>query len=185
VPCRAGVVRQCAGTRVARVRPVILVRHGHAGNKSAWHHDDELRPLSARGRAQATSLVAAFAGDPVDAVSSSPATRCVQTLAPLAASRGLKVERTPLLAKDARADLLLEWLLAHSDAHWVVCTHGEVFAALLAVGLRAGVLVDPLQVTEKGAAWRVRRDCAARLDLEYLPPRLLASSWRPDETWRA
>ena len=158
---------------MTRVGVVILVRHAHAGTKSAWHHDDELRPLSARGRAEATSLVATFAGDQVDAAWSSPATRCLQTLAPFAAARALQVEPTRLLAKDARADLLLDWLLAHSGARWVVCTHGEVFTALLAAGLRAGVLVDPVQVTEKGAAWRVTHDRAARVHLEYLPPGVL------------
>lgn len=149
---------------------MILVRHAHAGNKASWHHDDELRPLSARGEAQAISLVAALAGDRVEFVWSSPALRCLQTLAPLGEARGLRVQPTALLAKDTNIDVLLGWLLAHQASPWVLCTHGEVFKALLAAGLSSGVLTTPARVTEKGAAWRVTREGESSVQLEYLPP---------------
>lgn len=115
-------------------------------------------------------MIASLAADPVDCVWSSPAVRCVQTVAPLAAARDLSVLPTQLLAKDASIDLLLAWLLAHQDSSWVVCTHGEVFKALRAAGLSAGLLTSPTRVTEKGAAWRVSQDGDSRIKLDYLPP---------------
>ena len=36
--------------------PLLLVRHGRAGNRSKWKRDDRLRPLSRRGLRQAKDL---------------------------------------------------------------------------------------------------------------------------------
>jgi len=126
--------------------------------------------LSQRGLLQAASLVGTLAADPVDAVWSSPAIRCRQTVEPLAAARGLAVHDNDLLGKNARIDALLLWLLAHEHDPWILCTHGEVFKALLVAGRSAGLVTAPARVTEKGAAWRVTRGTDAPLELEYLPP---------------
>ena len=152
---------------------MILVRHAHAGSKAQWHQDDALRPLSPRGRTQAAGLIATLAADDLSAAWSSPTVRCRQTLAPLAAERGLSIQDQPLLAKGARAEDLLEWMLAHASAPWVLCTHGEVFKALLLGALSSGLVTAPAIVTEKGAAWRVTRHSDSRTELEYLPPILL------------
>lgn len=152
---------------------MILVRHAHAGTKADWIDDDEQRPLSARGRSQASSLIGTLAADPVECVWSSPAVRCLETVAPLAAARGLPVLSTQLLAKDAPIELLLAWLLAHHSSPWVLCTHGEVFTSLLTAGCSAGFVTTPAQVTEKGGAWRISQDGDARAELDYLPPSML------------
>jgi 8-oxo-dGTP diphosphatase len=36
--------------------PVILIRHGDAGQRQDWRGDDRLRPLSTRGHRQADRL---------------------------------------------------------------------------------------------------------------------------------
>ncbi|QTE28102.1 SixA phosphatase family protein [Pengzhenrongella sicca] len=149
---------------------MILVRHAHAGTKASWHRDDGLRPLSRCGHAQAVSLVVALAGDRVDTLWASPTVRCQQSLAPLARARGMRVQDAGLLAKDTQVDRLLQWLLDHEQAPWVLCTHGEVFAALLVAGRSAGVITTEVRVTEKGGAWRVTRDFDRPVHLEYLPP---------------
>lgn len=158
---------------MARVKNMLLVRHAHAGSKSAWHEDDGLRPLSPLGREQARSLIKSLAADSIDCVWSSPAVRCLQTVAPLADVLELPVLPTQLLAKEAPIELLVAWLLAHQSSPWVVCSHGEVFKALLAAGLSAGLITSPARVTEKGAVWRVSRDGDSRLELDYLPPSVL------------
>lgn len=152
---------------------MILVRHAHAGNKANWRQDDALRPLSARGLAQTASLVATLAEDDISVVWSSPTVRCRQTVEPLAVERGLTVRDHGLLAKDAPVDALLSWLLANQRAPWVLCTHGEVFRALLQAARTSGLVTVPVVVTEKGAAWRVKRDQDGVTDLEYVPPLLL------------
>jgi phosphohistidine phosphatase SixA len=157
---------------MARVEVVILVRHAHAGNKAQWHQDDGLRPLTRRGLAQAESLVRSLGEDDVSVVWSSAAVRCRQTVEPLAVARGVIVQNHVLLAKDAPTDVLLDWLLAHASAPWVLCTHGEVFSSLLGAARSSGLVTAPAVVTEKGAAWRVRRHEDNSTYLEYVPPSL-------------
>lgn len=153
----------------SRVQVVILVRHAHAGDKSQWRHDDGLRPLTKRGLAQAASLVGSFAQDDITVVWSSPTVRCRQTVEPLAVQRAVSVQDHWLLAKEAPVDVLLDWLLANSSAPWVLCTHGEVFRALLDAALTLGMVTGPVLATEKGAAWRVRPHKHGTTHLEYLP----------------
>jgi len=142
---------------------VILVRHAQAERKARWNREESLRPLSRRGELQAAALVRILAKDDVAQAWSSPTVRCRQTLAPLAAERGLEVRDHPLLAKEARPDSVLPWVL---------CTHGEVFEALLRVGRESGLVVARAMVTEKGAAWRVIGHQDGSMEMEYVPPGL-------------
>ena len=154
---------------------VILLRHGHAGTKAAWHRADELRPLSPLGLAQARSLVSTLTVDEITTVWCSPSVRCRQTVEPLAAARGLHVRSSARLARNAHPARLLTWLLeAGVGAPWVVCTHGEVLTALYDTARRTGLVeVTTRKTTPKGAFWRV----AAHPDrpggpsqLAYTPP---------------
>ena len=149
---------------------VILVRHAYAGRKSDWDRDDDLRPLTARGLHQAAALIESLVDDDIGVVWSSPALRCRQTVEPLAAARSVPVQDTPLLAKDASVDALLDWILSNESAPWALCTHGEVLHALLDAARTSGLVTVPARATEKGAAWRVRRHQDGATALEYVPP---------------
>jgi phosphohistidine phosphatase SixA len=162
--------RVSLGYSKARVEVVILVRHAHAGDKAHWRQDDALRPLSAWGLAQAESLIGSLAKDDISVVWSSPAVRCRQTVEPVAAVRDVSVQDHQLLAKDAPVDALLDWVLAHRSAPWVLCTHGEVFEVLLDTARSSGLVTARVIETEKGAAWRVKRHESGATDLQYVPP---------------
>lgn len=149
---------------------MILLRHAHAGDKAHWHQDDALRPLNAWGLAQAASLVGSLAEDDISVVWSSPAVRCGQTVEPLAAERGVRVQEHLLLAKDAPEHALLDWVLANLSAPWVLCTHGEVFQVLLNAVRSSGLTTALATETEKGAAWRVKRCDNGDTDMHYVPP---------------
>lgn len=151
---------------------MILVRHGLARSKSRWSGSDHDRPLVGSGRAQGESLVHRLRHDTVSAVWSSPAVRCAQTVAPLADARGLVVEAHPVLAKDVPPQELLRWLRRRGRADAVVCTHGEVFEALLELARSVGLVDLPASTqTEKGSAWRVLGCRSDVVELEYLRPR--------------
>ena len=152
------------------VEVVILVRHAHAGNKALWRQADELRPLTVWGLAQAASLVGTLVYDDISLVWSSPAGRCRQTVEILAARRGLSVQDHPLLAKEAPADALLDWVLADPSAPWVLCTHGEVLRGLLVVARASGLVTAPKVETQKGAAWRIKALEDGTTEWQYLPP---------------
>lgn len=123
---------------------LILVRHALPervdGNGSTAHADPG---LTADGRAQATRLVDALAGEPVDALYTSTMRRAVQTAAPLAAARGLAATtRADLREYDAeRAEYVPIGQMAQADP--------ETFARM-----RAGHL--PVHVDAAAFTGRVR-----------------------------
>ncbi len=141
---------------------VLLVRHAKAGNPGRWPGPDDLRPLTAKGDAQAAGLVEAYAGFDIGRVLSSPYLRCVQTVAPLAADRGAVVEACADLAEGhGHAGVaLVRSLFAGAASDVVLCTHGDVIEEVLDA---LGVVRDGW--TAKGATW-VLDAAGAR----HLPP---------------
>jgi 8-oxo-dGTP diphosphatase len=109
---------------------MILVRHAWAGKRNEWKRDDRERPLDERGRAQARELVDELATFPIDRIVSSPYRRCVETVEPLARSRGFEVELRPELGEDRQEldGVALVRELIHSDA--IVCGHGGLERAV-------------------------------------------------------
>ena len=71
---------------------IYLVRHAKAGERGAWDGDDELRPLSGRGHAQARNLLDVLVDADFERVISSPYVRCMETVVPLAAARRIALE---------------------------------------------------------------------------------------------
>ena len=62
-----------------------------AGDRRVWSGDQDLRPLSELGQRQAQLLCDVIAKQPCDALFSSPALRCRQTIEPLARRFGLEI----------------------------------------------------------------------------------------------
>jgi phosphohistidine phosphatase SixA len=133
---------------------VLLVRHGRAGDRSKWEGDDRLRPLDGKGRRQAKGLDGLLADYSIDRILSSPYIRCVQTVEPLAAARGVAIEEVDELAEGAsREDAL--GLLERLDAHCtVLCTHGDVVHELIGEEMKKGA-TEELEL-EEGRPTRVR-----------------------------
>jgi 8-oxo-dGTP diphosphatase len=136
---------------------VLLVRHAKAGDREKWEAPDDLRPLTAKGEAQAEALVDLLAGYEIDRVLSSPYLRCTQTVAPLAAARGLAVEPCDDLAEgEGHAGIGLARGLLREPGFTVLCSHGDVVEEVLdALGVRRE------QFTRKGATW-VLEEAGAR-----------------------
>jgi 8-oxo-dGTP diphosphatase len=106
---------------------VLFIRHAAAGDRSRWDEDDTLRPLTKHGREQATGLVAQLADYPIVRVLSSPFLRCVESVEPLAAARGLAVETDDALAEgDSRPALALVRRLLDEGVSAALCSHGDV-----------------------------------------------------------
>ena len=128
---------------------ILLVRHAKAGDREKWDAPDDLRPLTPKGEAQAQALVDQLAGYEIDRVLSSPYLRCTQTVAPLAAARGLAVEPCDDLAEgEGRAGVALAHGLLSEPRYTVLCSHGDVVEEVLDA---LGVGRD--DYTRKGATW--------------------------------
>jgi isoleucyl-tRNA synthetase len=74
------------------ITKIILVRHGRTDYNDKKLHDHEGKArLTEVGLEQARALVGRFAETKIDAIYSSPLQRCLDTIAPTAASKGLTV----------------------------------------------------------------------------------------------
>jgi 8-oxo-dGTP diphosphatase len=133
---------------------LLLVRHADAGDRAAWTGDDLARPLSATGRAQADALAEMLADRELGMILSSPAKRCIDTVAPLAAGRGLSVEEEVALTESTpfeQVDALLT-RVATEDA--LLCSHADVIGAALTALWRRGHLPERPNA-RKVATWLV------------------------------
>jgi 8-oxo-dGTP diphosphatase len=162
---------------------VYLVRHAHAGKKSAWLGPDLARPLSAEGRGQAVGLVDQLAPEPVRRLVSSPAVRCLQTVQPLAGRLGLPIEPDGRLGVEGPAGDLLELLASPALDQAVVCTHGEVIGRVFAELRHAGSRLPDKPRWPKGSTWVLDRDPARGWHGRFLAPRIVASATAQALRW--
>jgi 8-oxo-dGTP diphosphatase len=112
--------------------PLLLVRHASAGDRAAWVGDDRVRPLDERGRGDASALVELLAPFELEAILTSPARRCVETVGPLAAARNLELDVRDELSEErqwAEGSALVR-SLAGRDL--VVCGHGGLDSVVTA-----------------------------------------------------
>jgi phosphohistidine phosphatase SixA len=103
---------------------LLVIRHGRAGDSSEWEGDDRLRPLDKRGRRQADSLVESLAPFAIASILSSPYDRCVQTVEPLAAARGLPIESREELGEDRQAGEGSALARSLAGEEVAICVHG-------------------------------------------------------------
>jgi 8-oxo-dGTP diphosphatase len=134
---------------------IHLIRHAHAGSRSAWDGDDEQRPLSTRGEGQAKAVAAALAGEGIDELWTSPSLRCRQTLAPLAEATGREVQVVDVLDEGNDGPPALDALLAAAlDGRTVAaCSHGDVIPAVVAAATRRGAELDGARAISKAGRY--------------------------------
>jgi 8-oxo-(d)GTP phosphatase len=139
--------------------PCLLIRHGNAGERSAWPGEDRERPLDDLGHAQAEALVPILDAYGVARVLSADVLRCLETVGPFAAMRRLAVESEPLLSEAgtlAAPDQAVERLLTIIAAREPVaaCSQGKAMPELITGVCKAlGYLTPPDRHTRKGAYW--------------------------------
>ena len=104
--------------------PLVLLRHGSAGDRHAWEGDDRDRPLDKRGRRQAKKLVERLRPVRIEAILSSPYCRCLETVGPLARDRRLEIEVRNELGEDSQAEEGTALVRSLAGRDIVVCGHG-------------------------------------------------------------
>lgn len=116
---------------------LLLLRHVHAGDRAAHSGDDRRRPVSTTGLKQALALVDTYEGRPIVAIGSSPLTRCVQSVEPLAAAHGLVIDEHDELAEGSPLDVVDRFLRQQRNqaerlgGDVLLCTHGDVIGSVV------------------------------------------------------
>jgi 8-oxo-dGTP diphosphatase len=158
---------------VTATTTVYLVRHAKAGDRSSWQGDDRVRPLTGKGRRQAVKicdrLFPLMSIHPQARLVSSPYTRCLQTLEPLAARLHGSVQPDDRLAEGYDRDGALELITSLPNGS-VLCSHGDVIPDVMAALQRRGTEIVGAPDWRKGVVWVL-----ARRDNEIVE----ASAWPP------
>jgi phosphohistidine phosphatase SixA len=152
------------------VTMLIVVRHAVAVDRAEWSGSDLRRPLTPLGERQAEGLVLRLDDYPVERILSSPAQRCLQTVAPLARQRLLPVEPFPALGLDSGVDRLLDVIGEAEVCDAVLCGHGEMIGEILFRLIRDGGFEAPEPQWPKGSTWLLQRLGRGRVSGRYLPP---------------
>ena len=152
----------------ASASPVYLIRHAKAGVRAQWQRPDEERPLTRRGRKQALRLVERFRGLELGRVLSSPYVRCVQTVEPLAADRGLALGSTPALAEGVPVDEALALLASLDGGPAALCGHGREIQAMIDRLAGEGAHIEGTGIA-KGSVWVLDREFGRVRTAHYLP----------------
>lgn len=154
---------------------LIVVRHGTAKSKKAWKGRDADRPLTAGGIEQARAVAAALGRYGPAQIVSSPSLRCIETVAPLASARGLKVERRKALGTDG-GDAALRVVRnvvrgAQPSSTIVLCTHREVIVEVIpGLASHFGVSLGHRPPGAKGSCWTLVFRGERLVEIKY---------WRP------
>jgi len=146
---------------------LFLIRHAHAGDRTASSRD-RFRPLTPKGHRRAEELATILEGQGVVRVLSSPATRCSQTVAPLAKAVGVEVEEVVELWEGASLDdvfALFDGLAAPVVA---ACSHGDIIPEVVDALNRSGVPVTG-RGCEKGSIWVLDHDGRQWTAATYVP----------------
>ncbi|MFW2383627.1 MAG: SixA phosphatase family protein [Acidimicrobiales bacterium] len=133
---------------------LYLVRHAHAGVRSNADRHDKYRQLSGRGRKAADQIAASLGDIDVKAIVSSPSTRCVQTVEPLAAALGLEVIEDNRLWEDASIDEAIDVLIEHRHKGAVLCSHGNIIPEMLHWLIEDGLKTKG-RGCAKGSVWTI------------------------------
>ena len=132
---------------------LYVVRHVKAGDRSKWNHaPDPERPISKNGRRQAEALATRLAGEGVTALVSSPSLRCVQSLEPLGAALGLKIDTDERLFEGAPFEESMAVVRDLPDRA-VICSHGDVIPELINALARRGTELTTDPDWRKAAVW--------------------------------
>jgi 8-oxo-dGTP diphosphatase len=161
------LLRAAVGVRT--LPPVYLVRHAKAGTRQGWTAPDRERPLTRRGRRQAQRLVERFGGLEIARILSSPYVRCVQSVEPLAAARGVAIEPEPALAEGADLEEALAFVRGLRPEPVVLCGHGAEIEALVRALEASGTEVEGSRGIAKGSVWVLERLEDRVVSARYLP----------------
>ena len=148
-------------------RIVLVVRHAKAGDPRS--QNDHERRLTGPGRAQAQRLPALLSSFRVSSVRTSPSRRCVETVEPLAAARGIGVEVDPDLGEGGRLDQVLALLWSAADGT-VLCSHGDVIGNLVDELVELGLVSGAEARADKAGTWVLRLNGAHLKEASYLAP---------------
>jgi hypothetical protein len=95
----------------------------------------------------------------------------METVVPIAGTRGLSVEPVEALAEGSRLDEALALVQKHSTPGAMLCMHGDLMPMLLDYFATAGIEIPEDRQWPKGCTWALDTDSTGEVvRARYLPP---------------
>ena len=148
---------------------LFLIRHATAGVRDHANPNDDQRPLDPTGFGQAAAIAELLADEPIEAVLSSAALRCVQTVEPLAQRLGMSIEHAAPLFEGQSRSSSIEFVRSFTGRTVVLCSHGDVIPDVLR-NLEVGGSRLEGRGCAKGSIWRLDNSTDRIETAEYLGP---------------
>ena len=116
--------------------PLVIARHGKATAHEDWDGEDALRPLVALGMQQSRDIAGGLAAFGPSAIISSPAIRCLQTVAPLSYKMGMEIRESGKISQDKwtkEGDRVADFIGSRlrKGVPVVMCSHGPVIPQMV------------------------------------------------------
>jgi len=152
---------------------LIILRHTKALERGDWDEVDSERTLDEVGFDQAQLLIKHLEPFAIEEVYTSDYVRCVQTVTPLAHSRGLNISQVPSLneetfEEDPLRSVSFANALKQDEKNILICSHNPVIPTMLRGILNTKLKNKDLIKLEPGDAWIVHRVQGEIVGLDYL-----------------
>lgn len=150
---------------------LYLIRHASAGTRSET--DDDLdRTLDPAGFVQAKAITELLGDNGITEVYSSRATRCVQTVEPLAEALGLDVQIDPSLVEGQSATMAVHLVrtLAQAGTSAALCSHGDIIPDTIQTLAREGMVIVGPRSWAKGSTWELSTRGGDITSAQFLGP---------------
>jgi len=156
-----------------RTDTLIILRHAKALERGDWDEPDSQRTLNEVGFDQAQLLIKHLEPFAIDEVYTSDYTRCMQTVTPLAHTRGLSITGVPSLneqifEEDPSRAVAFANALKQDEKNILICSHNPVIPTMLRGILNTKLKNKDLIKLEPGDAWIVHRVKGEIVGLDYL-----------------
>ena len=156
--------------KLSQTGTLRLLRHAAAGDRSKWKGIDGDRTLTKKGRRQAASIAESLKDAGIERIVTSPFTRCIQTVEPLAELTKAKVEVSDALAEGPDVDAAYGLLDSLVGSNAVLCTHGDVIPATINRLMWLGLSLESRFYCSKASIWEIGVDRGKFTSGVYVPP---------------
>jgi len=147
---------------------IFLARHAKAGNRLAGHRD-KYRQLIQDGQVQAKQIATFFESIPLDAINSSPAVRCQQTVEPTAIQNSLQIVENESLWEDALPSDIVDELNTSTAESSLWCSHGNLIPSVIEL-LQISTINTTKRGAVKGSIWTIEGEPNNWQTASYITP---------------
>ena len=146
---------------------IFLARHAKAGKRLRVR--DKYRQLVPDGHIQATQIASFFEPVALDAIYTSPAVRCRQTVEPTAAQKELEVVETESLWEDSTPADIAREINSTTTTASLWCSHGNLIPYVLEE-LQISSIATTRRGAVKGSIWVIEGEPHHWQTASYLQP---------------